>query len=496
MKRTISILLMLLMLLMLVMPACGENESDYADVPADAWYAEAVTALREKGVMDGVGGNRFDPEGVFTRAQLATVLYRLAGKPAVQGEDGFSDTLPGAWYADAVLWASQNGIVNGYGSGLFGTDDPTTQEQLAVMLWRSAGSYVLGSEYADPDGVENAADAWAFDAVRWARVDGLLTDAVPFEPTRPAARAQVADMVYRYLQLLERFSDVDAVSGATPQADQGCKVLVAYFSCTGTTERIAGYIAGSLAAATYRILPAEPYTDADLNYGDNESRTTREQNDPDARPAISGSVEGMDAYDVIFLGYPIWWGQAPKILYTFVESYDLSGKTIVPFCTSGSSGIGSSAENLSRSAPDAVWLEGRRFGGSTAEETVTDWVSGLDLKGKEGKMKLMIGETEVPVTWEDNPSVAALRQLLPLTIRMSMYGGFEQVGPIGQSIERNDAQTTTSCGDIVLYAGNQIVIFYGSNSWAYTRLGHIDLSQQEITALLSDGSVSVTLSAG
>ena len=173
--------------------------------------------------MDGVGDNRFDPDGVFTRAQLATVLYRLAEQPAVSGEDGFTDTRSGQWYSDAVLWASQNGIVDGYGSGLFGTTDPATQEQLAVMLWRSAGSYVLGSEYADTDGVENAASGWAIDGVRWARVDGLLTDAVPFEPTQPVTRAQAADMVYRYLQLLERFSEVDAVSSATPKAEENSR---------------------------------------------------------------------------------------------------------------------------------------------------------------------------------------------------------------------------------------------------------------------------------
>ncbi len=490
MKRTISLILMLLLL---VIPACGDNETGYTDVPSDAWYAEAVMALREQGVMNGVGGSRFDPEGVFTRAQLAAVLYRLAGKPAVQGEDGFSDTQPGAWYADAVLWASQNGIVNGYGSGLFGTNDATTQEQLAVMLWRSAGSYVLGSEYADADGVENAASDWAVDAVRWARMDALLTDAVPFEPKQPATRAQVADMVWRYLQLLERFSDPDAVSGATPKAEESGKVLVAYFSCTGTTERIAGMIAEALDAETYRITPETPYTSADLDYSDSTTRATREQNDPAARPA-SGTVENMDDYDVIFLGYPIWWGQAPKILYTFVESYDLSGKTIVPFCTSGSSGIGSSAGNLSKSAPDADWLDGRRFGGSASKDSVTEWLDGLGpALGKETNMTLKIGETEVPVTWEDNPSVAALRELLPLTIPMSMYGGFEQVGPIGQSIDRNDTQITTSFGDIVLYSGSQLVIFYGSNSWAYTRLGHIDLSQQELTALLSQGDVTVTI---
>ncbi len=108
-------------------------------------------------------------------------------------------------------------------------------------------------------------------------------------------------------------------------------------------------------------------------------------------------------------------------------------------------------------------------------------------------VKIIINETEVPVTWENNASVDVLKGLLPLTIRMSMYGGFEQVGPIGQSIVRDDQQTTTQSGDIVLYSGNQIVAFYGSNSWAYTRLGHIDLSQQEMADLLSHGDVTITL---
>ena len=108
-------------------------------------------------------------------------------------------------------------------------------------------------------------------------------------------------------------------------------------------------------------------------------------------------------------------------------------------------------------------------------------------------MRLLIGETEVPVTWENNVSVEALKELSPVTIQMSMYGGFEQVGPIGQSIVRNDVQTETSYGDIVLYSGNQIVIFYGSNSWAYTRLGHVDLSQQEMREMLGNGDVAITL---
>ena len=117
----------------------------------------------------------------------------------------------------------------------------------------------------------------------------------------------------------------------------------------------------------------------------------------------------------------------------------------------------------------------------------------IRLNPKEDGMKLFIDEAEVPVTWEDNASNAALKQLLPLTIRMSMYGGFEQVGAIGQSLPREDCQTTTGPGAIVLYSGTQIVLFYGSNAWAYTRLGHIDLSRQDMEALLGRGDVTITL---
>ena len=114
---------------------------------------------------------------------------------------------------------------------------------------------------------------------------------------------------------------------------------------------------------------------------------------------------------------------------------------------------------------------------------------------KEKTMVLKIGETQVPVIWEENASVAELRELAADGIRidMSMYGGFEQVGPIGRSITSDDAQTTTSSGDIVLYSSNQIVIFYGSNSWSYTRLGKISLSEAEMTDLLSNGDVTITL---
>ena len=161
-----------------------------------------------------------------------------------------------------------------------------------------------------------------------------------------------------------------------PEETSGTKVLVAYFSATNTTKGVAEKIAASINGDLYEITPSEPYTSADLNYNDDNSRTTIEMNDPSVRPAISGSVADMSQYDVVFLGYPIWWGEAPRIINTFVESYDFSGKTIVPFCTSGGSGMGSSATNLHSAASGANWISGSRLTGST---DIAGWVNGLGL---------------------------------------------------------------------------------------------------------------------
>jgi len=119
----------------------------------------------------------------------------------------------------------------------------------------------------------------------------------------------------------------------------------------------------------------------DLNYNDSSSRSSQEMDNPDARPAVSGSVENMEQYDVIFLGYPIWWGEAPRIISTFLESYDLSGKTIAPFCTSASSPLGSSAENLQELTDSVTWLEGHRFSGGASASDVQSWVDSLNLNG-------------------------------------------------------------------------------------------------------------------
>ena len=142
------------------------------------------------------------------------------------------------------------------------------------------------------------------------------------------------------------------------------------------------------------------------------------------------------------------------------------------------------------SAADTVSAETQTEAETTETETTEAEIP--EEENQENTMRLLIGETEVPVTWEESTSVDALKDLCPLTIQMSMYGGFEQVGPIGQSIVSDDQQTSTDYGDIVLYSGNQIVVFYGTNNWAYTRLGHVELSQQEMRDLLANGDVTIT----
>ncbi len=163
------------------------------------------------------------------------------------------------------------------------------------------------------------------------------------------------------------------------QEPTGGKILVAYFSATNNTEGIAQKLSDGLGADLYEITPAEPYTDADLNYGDSKSRTSVEMDDPSARPEISGAVENMEQYDVVFIGYPIWWGEAPRIMSTFIESYDFSGKTLVAFCTSGSSGFGSSDSALRAAASGATWLDGHRFSAGASADDVMDWANGLGI---------------------------------------------------------------------------------------------------------------------
>lgn len=184
---------------------------------------------------------------------------------------------------------------------------------------------------------------------------------------------------------------VDAVSSATvsitevPEATarENAKTLVIWFSTDDTVKAVALTAADAVGADSFEIVPEQPYTEADLAYY-TDGRCDREQADATARPAIVSLPENLERYDVIFIGYPIWHGQAPKILYTLLESVDVSGKIIVPFCTSMSSGAGSSADNLAKLAdPSAKWLKVKRIDNHSTSEQVRDWaLSALDEAAK------------------------------------------------------------------------------------------------------------------
>ena len=154
-------------------------------------------------------------------------------------------------------------------------------------------------------------------------------------------------------------------------------VLVAYFSATGTTKGVAERIAAVTGGNLYEILAAEPYTDDDLNYNDRSSRSTSEQNDKNARPEIGSEDISLEGYTTIYLGFPIWWGEEPRILDTFVEKYSFEGITVIPFCTSGGSGIGRSGPNMEALAGSGTWLEGKRFSGNVSEADLQSWIDGL-----------------------------------------------------------------------------------------------------------------------
>lgn len=158
------------------------------------------------------------------------------------------------------------------------------------------------------------------------------------------------------------------------------KTLIAYFSASGETARLAKTLAAVTGGDLFEIQPETAYTAADLDWTDRHSRSTVEMQDEKSRPAIAGRVAAMEQYDTVFIGFPIWWYQAPRIIETFLASSDFSGKRVVPFATSGGSGLGRTEEILKRSCPSkAVFMPGRRLDSGASPEEIRDWLSALAL---------------------------------------------------------------------------------------------------------------------
>ena len=375
-KRFGALLLALILTLSLSVTAyAAVEDTGFSDVAADAWYADAVTYVRDNGLMSGTSDTTFTPGGTMTRGMLVTTLYRMAGSPSLENEDlgyPFADVPGDAWYADGVYWARLAGVVGGYSEDQFGPDDPVTREQIAAILWRYAGSPAAesGTDFAD----EGSISAYAAQAVDWARTNGIVNGVEDnrFLPQSSATRAQVATILRNYLTMEE---------AGEPEDPAGSRVLVAYFSATGNTEAVAGYIAQATGGDLFEITPADPYTSDDLNWTDENSRVVYEYENPDERDTelASDTPDGWEDYDVIFLGYPIWWYDAAWPVDGFVEANDFTGKTVIPFCTSSSSGLGESGSRLAELADAGDWLEGQRFPSSASQADVEAWVDGLGL---------------------------------------------------------------------------------------------------------------------
>ena len=295
---------------------------------------------------------------------------------------------------------------------------------------------------------------------------------------------------------------------ATPPAAGGhANVLVAYFSCTGNTEGVAKLIAEKTGGTLWEIVPEVPYTDADLDYSDSGCRANREQSDENARPAIAGEVENMAAYDAVFIGHPVWWGDAPRIVQTFLESYDFSGKRVYTFSTSGSSSGSGAFNGLAREYPDIGLTDNLHFTSSqltSAAARVQNFIEELGIMNNEQKNRLSftVGGETVYAALYDNSVARDLVSRLPLTLEFSDYNGTEKIAYLPDGSEDwdlSDAPTscTPSAGDIAMYApwGN-LAVFYRDFrlSNGLVPVGKLDDGAIELFAA-QDGNFTVTIMA-
>jgi flavodoxin len=382
-------------------------DTGFSDVDAGAWYANAVAYCRDNGIMSGTSSAAFSPDTNMTRAMMATLLWRMEGSPTVGNAAPFADVRSGEWYNQAVAWAVSEGIVGGYSAQAFGTNDPVTREQMAALLSRySAYKGIVAGTSASPGFADvQLISEWALSAVTWAANAGIIVGKPGnlFDPKGGATRAETAVILHRYLTAGQTKKE-------PPQSADTGSILVAYFSRTGNTRALANTIHEISGGDLFEIVPAEPYPS---DYNECLERARRELEN-DHRPVLSTHVADMDKYDIIFVGHPIWHGNAPMAIRAFLEEYDLSEKTIVPFVTSGSSGFGQSWEILKPLCPGSTILEGLAVRGADAaniRSTVSAWIGGL-----------------------------------------------------GTSLPRNDEQITTEPGDLILFQGNALVIYYAPNS--------------------------------
>lgn len=308
-------------------------------------------------------------------------------------------------------------------------------------------------------------------------------------------------------------SDDGDDDSVTPAPGGNGRYLVLYASRSGNTGQVAEEIRKQLDCDLLEVEPSEAYDDdynAMLNCAREELAAIRQGN----YPAVRTSVESFDKYDMVFVGYPVWHGSMATPMQSFLHEHaeKLTGKRIALFATSGSSGISTSAGEARALCPDAEFTETLHLTSSTLsqmESRVASWLEQLnvndDNNSDDGNMDtntllLTVGSRTFTATLVENSSTEALKERLaqgPLTIGMNDYGDMEKVGPLGFSLPRNDVSITTGPGDLILYHGSSLVIYYDTNSWSFTRLGKVDgvtTRAQMLELLGGTGNITVTLS--
>ena len=278
------------------------------------------------------------------------------------------------------------------------------------------------------------------------------------------------------------------------------KVLVAYFSFTNNTKSFAEKIAEITGGDLYEIVPEVAYGSENSNYYDESTRAYMEQYNTggEQRPAFKQTLENAEQYDVVFLGSPIWYGKSPRVILTFLDKYGFEGKTVIPFVSSAASGITNVNEELPATYPNINWKEGRRLNG-VSDADLQAWVRSI-VGTTAQKMYLTIGGVTKTATLVSNSSTEALVAQLQqgdITYEANDYGNFEKVGALGYTFPENNEEINTVPGDLILYQGSNLCIYYDINSWNFTRIGKLDnMTQADIKTWVNAGgdNVSVTLS--
>lgn len=363
---------------------------------------------------------------------------------------------------------------------------------------------------AGPSGTDRPANTSSPNAASTnAPVNGTMPSETPVSSAAPDITAKPAETTAPIPTVIPTpiLTPIPSAS-STPSAsskpsEDGSKILIAYFTRSGNTETLADSIQEKTGGTKFKIETVRDYPEDYSGVYDEAMKEQREN----ARPELKTRVDHMADYDTVFVGYPIWHGDTPMAIRSFLESYDFSGKKVIPFCSSGSSRPDTSYASVRASASgaevlDGFWTRGADVG--NAADEINQWIDGLEIiqkKEEEEPMadQIMItaGNTVFTAVLAGNSSAGAFRELLfqgPLTIHMSDYASMEKVGPIGTSLPRNDERIITEAGDIILYQGNSLVIYYDTNIWNFTRIGKIEgATKEQLLAALGSGDVTVTI---